>query len=168
ENSKHRPLGAFLFAIGIPNVGAKTARDLARRFKTLANVRSADREALLSIPDVGEIVADSILTFFADPMLSASVDRLLAYGVKPLEEAAVAAQSPISGKTLVVTGTMERLDRKGMEAKIESLGGKAAGSVSKKTDYVVAGESAGSKLDKARALGVPVLSESEFFALIGE
>lgn len=168
ENSKHRPLGAFLFAIGIPNVGAKTARDLARRFQTISNVRNADRETLLSIPDVGEIVADSILTFFADPMLNASVDRLLALGVCPKEEAAVDAQSPIAGKTLVVTGTMERLDRKGMEVKIESLGGKAAGSVSKKTDYVVAGESAGSKLDKARALGVPILSEGEFFALIGE
>ncbi len=168
ENSKHRPLGAFLFAIGIPNVGAKTARDLARRFRTLSSVRSASREALLSIPDVGEIVADSILTFFADPLLNDSVDRLLSLGVTPQEENAIDAQSPISGKTLVVTGTMERMDRKGMEAKIEALGGKAAGSVSKKTDYVVAGESAGSKLDKARALGIPVLSESEFFALIGE
>lgn len=168
EKSKRRPLGAFLFALGIPNVGIKTARDLARRFGTFAAVRAAGREALLAIDDVGEIVADSILGFFGDPSIAAQVDALLGCGVSPAQEAAAGAESPLAGKTVVVTGTLPSMGRREAEALIERMGGRAAGSVSKKTDYVLAGESAGSKLDKARALGVPVLDEAAFFALIGE
>ena len=167
ERSKDCTLGAFIFAIGIPNVGAKTARDLARRFGTIEALRSATVEQLTEVPDVGEIVARSIVEFFADPSIATQVDRLLAHGVKPRPEE-VQQDSPISGKTIVVTGTLEKLDRRQAEALIESLGGKAAGSVSKKTDYVLAGESAGSKLTKARELGVRVLNEQEFFELIGE
>ncbi len=167
ERSKDCTLGAFIFAIGIPNVGAKTAKDLARRFGTIEALRSATVEQLTGVPDVGEIVARSIVEFFADPSIAAQVDRLLAHGVKPRPEE-VQQDSPISGKTIVVTGTLEKLDRRQAEALIESLGGKAAGSVSKKTDYVLAGESAGSKLTKARELGVRVLNEQEFFELIGE
>ena len=167
ERSKDCTLGAFIFAIGIPNVGAKTAKDLARRFGTIEALRSATVEQLTEVPDVGEIVARSIVEFFADPSIAAQVDRLLAHGVKPRPEE-VQQDSPISGKTIVVTGTLEKLDRRQAEALIESLGGKAAGSVSKKTDYVLAGESAGSKLTKARELGVRVLNEQEFFELIGE
>ena len=165
--SKDCTLGAFIFAIGIPNVGAKTAKDLARRFGTIEALRSATVEQLTEVPDVGEIVARSIVEFFADPSIATQVDRLLAHGVKPRPEE-VQQDSPISGKTIVVTGTLEKLDRRQAEALIESLGGKAAGSVSKKTDYVLAGESAGSKLTKARELGVRVLNEQEFFELIGE
>ena len=167
ERSKDCTLGAFIFAIGIPNVGAKTAKDLARRFGTIEALRSATVEQLTEVPDVGEIVAGSIVEFFADPSIATQVDRLLAHGVKPRPEE-VQQDSPISGKTIVVTGTLEKLDRRQAEALIESLGGKAAGSVSKKTDYVLAGESAGSKLTKARELGVRVLNEQEFFELIGE
>ena len=167
ERSKDCTLGAFIFAIGIPNVGAKTAKDLARRFGTIEALRSATVEQLTEVPDVGEIVARSIVEFFADPSIATQVDRLLAHGVKPRPEE-VQQDSPISGKTIVVTGTLEKLDRRQAEALIESFGGKAAGSVSKKTDYVLAGESAGSKLTKARELGVRVLNEQEFFELIGE
>lgn len=167
ERSKDCTLGAFIFAIGIPNVGAKTAKDLARRFGTIEALRSATVEQLTEVPDVGEIVARSIVEFFADPSIATQVDRLLAHGVKPRPEE-VQQDSPISGKNIVVTGTLEKLDRRQAEALIESLGGKAAGSVSKKTDYVLAGESAGSKLTKARELGVRVLNEQEFFELIGE
>ena len=167
ERSKDCTLGAFIFAIGILNVGAKTAKDLARRFGTIEALRSATVEQLTEVPDVGEIVARSIVEFFADPSIATQVDRLLAHGVKPRPEE-VQQDSPISGKTIVVTGTLEKLDRRQAEALIESLGGKAAGSVSKKTDYVLAGESAGSKLTKARELGVRVLNEQEFFELIGE
>lgn len=167
ERSKDCTLGAFIFAIGIPNVGAKTAKDLARRFGTIEALRSATVEQLTEVPDVGEIVARSIVEFFEDPSIATQVDRLLAHGVKPRPEE-VQQDSPISGKTIVVTGTLEKLDRRQAEALIESLGGKAAGSVSKKTDYVLAGESAGSKLTKARELGVRVLNEQEFFELIGE
>ena len=167
ERSKDCTLGAFIFAIGIPNVGAKTAKDLARRFGTIEALRSATVEQLTEVPDVGEIVARSIVEFFADPSIAIQVDRLLAHGVKPRPEE-VQQDSPISGKTIVVTGTLEKLDRRQAEALIESFGGKAAGSVSKKTDYVLAGESAGSKLTKARELGVRVLNEQEFFELIGE
>ena len=168
EKSKRRPLSAFLFALGIPNVGVKTARDLARRFGTLAAVRAAGREELLAIDDVGDIVADSILDFFGDPSISAQVDALLAHGVHPQPEAAAGVDSPLAGRTVVVTGTLSSMGRREAEALIERLGGRAAGSVSKKTDYVLAGESAGSKLDRARALGIPVLDEAAFYKLIGE
>ena len=168
EKSKDCELAAFIFALGIPNVGAKTARDLAGVFGTLEAFRSATREELVSIKDVGGIVADSILGFLSDASLSAQIDKLLELGVKPREAKRDDAPKPLDGKTLVVTGTLTRMDRKGIEALIESLGGHAAGSVSKKTSYVVAGENAGSKLDKARTLGVPVLTETDFFEMIGQ
>ena len=167
EKSKDCSLGAFVFAIGIPNVGTKTARDLARHFGSLEALRAASREELVQVTDVGDIVADSIMDFFADSSIAAQVDRLLAHGVSPRPEEG-RQQSHITGKTVVVTGTLPTLDRREAEALIERLGGKAAGSVSKKTSYVLAGESAGSKLTKARELGIPVLSEEEFFQLIGE
>ena len=165
ERSKDCTLGAFIFAIGIPNVGAKTAKDLARRFGTIEALRSATVEQLTEVPDVGEIVARSIVEFFADPSIATQVDRLLAHGVKPRPEE-VQQDSPISGKTIVVTGTLEKLDRRQAETLIESLGGKAAGSVSKKTDYVIAGAEAGSKLEKAQQLGVTVIDEAEFLRLL--
>ena len=168
EKSKTRPLSAFLFALGIPNVGSKTAKDLAKRFGTLSAVRAATREELLAIPDVGGIVAESILSFFGDRNIASQIDQLLAYGVSPQSEQAANTASPIAGKTIVVTGTLPTLGRREAEALIEQNGANAAGSVSKKTDYVLYGESAGSKLDKARELGIPLLTESEFLALIGE
>ncbi|MEN6471083.1 MAG: NAD-dependent DNA ligase LigA [Clostridiaceae bacterium] len=169
DRSKDCALNAFLFAIGIPNVGEKTARDLARSFHTFEAVRAAARDELLSVRDIGPIVADSILEFFSDPSIASQIDRLLAHGVRPRpEENTTPESSPLAGKTLVVTGSMERMDRQEIEALIESLGGKAASSVSKNTDFVVAGPGAGSKLSKALELNVTVLDESEFFNMIGE
>ena len=168
EKSKTRPLSAFLFALGIPNVGSKTAKDLAKRFGTLSAVRAATREELLAIPDVGGIVAESILSFFGDRNIASQIDQLLAYGVSPQSEQAANTASPIAGKTIVLTGTLPTLGRREAEALIEQNGANAAGSVSKKTDYVLYGESAGSKLDKARELGIPLLTEAEFLSLIGE
>ena len=158
ENSKHRPLSAFLNALGIPNVGVKTARDLSLTFGSLDKLRSATFEELIAIEDVGDVVADSVLSFFHDPRISQQIDDLLAYGLSPTADRAATA-SPISGKTIVITGTLPTLSRKEAEELILSHGGKAAGSVSKKTDYVLAGEAAGSKLTKAQQLGIPVIDE---------
>ena len=158
ENSKHRPLSAFLNALGIPNVGVKTARDLSLTFGSLDKLRNATYEELIAIEDVGEVVADSVLSFFHDPRISQQIDDLIAYGVAPEADRAATA-SPISGKTIVVTGTLPTLSRKEAEDLIMSHGGKAAGSVSKKTDYVLAGEAAGSKLTRAQQLGIPVIDE---------
>ncbi len=158
ENSKHRPLSAFLNALGIPNVGVKTARDLSLTFGSLEKLRNATFDELIAIEDVGEIVADSVLSFFHDPRISQQIDDLIAYGVSPVADKS-ATDSPISGKTIVVTGTLPTLSRKEAEDLILSHGGKAAGSVSKKTDYVLAGEAAGSKLTKAQQLGIPVIDE---------
>ena len=168
ERSKDCKLDAFLFALGIPNVGSKTAKDLASAFGSFDRVRSAAFDELIAIPDVGEIVAASLIDFFADEHINAQIDRLLANGVTPREAEQKQNNDFVNGKTFVFTGTLERMGRKQIEELIISLGGKASGSVSKKTDYVLAGESAGSKLDKARELGIPVLSEEEFFASLGE
>ena len=168
EKSKDCDLASFIFALGIPNVGIKTARDIAAVFGTLEAFRNARRDELVAIRDVGEIVADSIIDFLNDESLSAQIDKLLALGVRPREVKKSASPALLEGKTLVVTGMLSRMDRHSIEALIEELGGKAAGSVSRRTDYVVCGENAGSKLDKARELGVPVLTESEFFGMIGK
>lgn len=168
ENSKHPTLGAFLFAIGIPNVGSKTARDIAKRFGTLDAVRSATVEQLTEIPDVGAIVAQDVVDFFGDESISAQIDRLLAHGVTPKAEEVSSEPGLLTGKTIVVTGTMERMGRSDIEALIAKLGGKAASSVSKKTDFVVAGPGAGSKLAKANELSIKVMSEKEFFDYIGD
>ena len=158
ENSKHRPLSAFLNALGIPNVGVKTARDLSLTFGSLDKLRNATFDELVAIEDVGDIVAESILSFFHDPRISRHIDDLMAYGVSPVADRA-ATSSPISGKTIVVTGPLPTLSRKEAEDLIMDHGGKAAGSVSKKTDYVLAGEAAGSKLTKAQQLGIPIIDE---------
>lgn len=169
EASKHRPLAAFLYALGIPNVGVKTARDLARHFGTLTAVRHASKEELAAIDDVGDIVADGIVSFFADARIADQIDRLLALGVQP-EEAEMASDGPLplAGLTVVITGTLSTLSRRDAEALVENNGGKAAGSVSKNTSFVVVGENAGSKADKAQSLGIPMLTEEEFLKRIGK
>ena len=169
ENSKHRPLSAFLYALGIPNVGIKTAKDLAREFGTFEAVRSADKTQLSAINDIGEIVADGIVAFFRDGSIAQQIDRLLALGVHP-QEIKLQNDSELSlkGLTVVITGTLASLSRREAEALVEANGGKAAGSVSKNTSFVVVGENAGSKADKAQALGIPMLSESEFLKRIGK
>lgn len=166
EKSKDCSLASFIFALGIPNVGIKTAKDIAKVFGSIEAFRAAKRDELIAIRDVGEAVADSILGFLSDSSTSSQITKLLELGVKPHEEEQSSSPAVLAGKTLVVTGTLSRMDRHGIEALIESLGGKASGSVSRKTSYVVCGENAGSKLDKARELNVPVLTEEEFFSMI--
>ena len=161
EASKNRPLSAFLYALGIPNVGTKTAKDLARRFHTLGGVRNATKEELLAIEDIGEVVADDIVSFFSDPSINRQIDLLLERGVSPKADEQVAGAAPLSGMTVVVTGTLPTLSRREAELLIEQNGGKAAGSVSKKTAFVVAGEAAGSKLTKAQDLGIEIIDEAE-------
>lgn len=160
EKSKSCELDAFLFAVGIPNVGRKTARDLAQTFGTLDKVENADLDALIAIPDVGGIVAQSVVEFFSFDENRQMIERLLAAGVKP-REAAGKAEGVFSGKSVVVTGTLPTLSRKEAEELIRQHGGTAASSVSKKTAFVVAGEAAGSKLTKAQSLGVEVIDEAE-------
>ena len=161
EKSKSCPLDAFLFALGIPNVGRKTARDLAQAFGTLEKVEQATEEELTAIQDVGEIVAQSITEFFSFAENKLMIDRLLAAGVHP-HVAAGPSEGPLTGMTVVVTGTLPSLSREEAEELIRQNGGKASSSVSKKTTFVLAGEAAGSKLTKAQALGIPILDEATF------
>ena len=166
EKSKSCTLDAFLHAIGIPNIGRKTARDLASAFGTLQKVQEATPEQLTAIPDVGDIVAQSVVEFFSFPENREMIARLLAAGVKP-QEAAGKAEGPFSGLSIVVTGTLPSLSRKEAEELIRANGGTAASSVSKKTAFVVAGEAAGSKLTKAQSLGVEVIDEAELLRRCG-
>lgn len=161
EKSKSCPLDAFLFALGIPNVGRKTARDLAQAFGTLEKVEQATEEELTAIQDVGEIVAQSITEFFSFAENKLMIDRLLAAGVHP-HAAAGPSEGPLTGMTVVVTGTLPSLSREEAEELIRQNGGKASSSVSKKTTFVLAGEAAGNKLTKAQALGIPILDEAAF------
>lgn len=160
EKSKHCTLDAFLFALGIPNVGRKTARDLAAHYGTLARVEAADAEDLTAIPDVGAVVAQSVVEFFSFGENMTIIGRLLSAGVVP-QEAAARSDGPFSGLSIVVTGTLPTLSRREAEDLIRAAGGTAASSVSKKTAFVVAGEAAGSKLTKARSLGIEVIGEEE-------
>lgn len=165
DKSRHCPLDAFLFAVGIPNVGRKTARDLASHFGSLKAIQNATAEELTAIPDVGEIVATSVVEFFSFHENVEMIQRLLAAGVSPVHESA-ALSDALAGKTVVVTGTLPTLSREEAEKLIAQHGGKASGSVSKKTSFVLAGEKAGSKLTKAQALGIPVLDEPAFLDLL--
>ncbi len=166
EKSKHCDLDAFLFALGIPNVGRKTARDLAQFFGTLDKLKAADEKTLTSIPDIGEIVAGSITEYFSFPENNQMIDRLFAAGVHPVE-IAMAADGVFSGMSIVVTGTLPSLSRKQAEDLIRNHGGNAAGSVSKKTAFVVVGEDAGSKLAKAQSLGIETIDEAELLRRAG-
>jgi DNA ligase (NAD+) len=167
EKSKHCELDAFLFALGIPNVGRKTARDLANAFGTLDSLAGADAEALTAIPDIGDVVAGSIVEYFTFPENRRTIEKLFNAGVHP-REAAGKADGPFSGMSVVVTGTLPTLSRKEAEDLIRSCGGNASGSVSKKTAFVVAGEAAGSKLSKAQSLGIEVIDEPEFLRRAGK
>jgi len=160
EKSKQCGLDAFLFALGIPNVGRKTARDLAQRFGTLEKLQEADEETLTAMPDIGAVVANSITEFFSFPENIQTIERLFAAGVKPVEIKA-SNEGVFSGMSIVVTGTLPTMSRKQAEDLIRSRGGNASGSVSKKTAFVVAGTDAGSKLTKARNLGIETIDEAE-------
>ncbi|MDX9994396.1 MAG: NAD-dependent DNA ligase LigA [Rhodocyclaceae bacterium] len=166
EKSRHTTLARFVFALGIRTVGEATAKDLARHFGTLSALMAADAAALEQVPDIGPVVAASIRRFFAEPHNLGVIDDLLKAGVAPAETEGLAADLPFAGRTFVLTGTLPTLSREVAKERIESRGGKVAGSVSKKTDYVVAGAEAGSKLTKAQALGVTILDEAQFRELI--
>ena len=169
EKSKSTTLARFLFALGIRHVGETTAKDLARHFGALDRVMDASVEQLLEVPDVGPTVAASIRTFFEQPHNREVVQQLRAVGVHWPEHDGQADSSPkpLAGKTFVLTGALPTLEREEAKALIEAAGGKVAGSVSKKTSVVVAGDAAGSKLDKARELGVEIIDEAGLRALLG-
>jgi DNA ligase (NAD+) len=166
--SRETTLARFIYALGIRNVGEATARDLARHFGRLDDVMAADEARLQLVPDVGPIVAASIARFFAEAHNREVIALLRAANVHWPEGEVRAAAMPLAGKTFVLTGTLPGMSREEASEKILSLGGKVAGSVSKKTHYVVAGSEAGSKLDKARELGVPVIDETGLKELLAQ
>ena len=166
EKSKDCELDAFLFAIGIPNIGKKTAYDLMAHFGTLEALMGATEQELVDIEDVGEIVASSITEYFADEENRRFVNRLLEAGVHPQMHMQEDAGTLFEGLTFVLTGMLPTLSRAQAQEMIRKNGGKATGSVSKKTSIVLAGESAGSKLDKARELGVTIVDEAQFLRMI--
>ncbi len=169
EKSKRTTLARFLYALGIRHVGETTAKDLARHFGTLDAIMAAGVDQLLQAPDVGPVIADSIHTFFQQPHNREVVEQLRAVGIHwPEGEPAPAALLPLVGKTFVLTGTLPTLSREEAKELLEAAGAKVSGSVSRKTHYVVAGEEAGSKLDKARELGVAVIDEAAMRALLDD
>ena len=169
EKSRGTTLARFIFALGIRNVGEATARDLARHFGKLDALIAADVDALQQVPDVGPIVAKCIAEFFAEPHNREVIEQLRAAGVHWAEgEPQGSVAGALAGKTFVLTGTLPTLSRDEAKARIEARGGKVAGSVSKKTHYVVAGAEAGSKLEKAQALGLAILDEDGLRVLLNE
>ncbi len=167
EHSKHTSLARFIYALGIRNVGETTAKDLAKHYGNLAQLLAADEASLLAVREVGPIVAQSLCAFLHEPHNLAVIAQLRAAGVSWTEVAMQAATVlPLTGKTFVLTGTLPTLSREAVKEKLEALGAKVSGSVSKKTTYVVAGSEAGSKLDKAQELGIAVLDEAQLLALL--
>jgi len=171
EASKRTTLARLLYALGIRHVGERTAKDLAHHFGSLQHLQQASEEQLLQVPDVGPVVAQSVHEFFRQPAHLELLAQLRLCGVhwSEGEDASTgegARALPLEGKTLVLTGTLPTLSREAAQALIEAAGGKVSGSVSKKTAYVVAGSEAGSKLERAQALGLPVLDEAALLALL--
>jgi DNA ligase (NAD+) len=161
-------LWRVIHGLGIPQVGAAAAKDLARRFRSLDALAESSLNEIVQIDGFGEKTAESVRTWFNQPSNRVLVAELLAARVTPTAPATGPAGGALAGKTLVLTGTLPSLSREQAQTMIEAAGGKVSGSVSKKTHYVVAGEEAGSKLEKARALGVTVLSEAELLALLAD
>ena len=169
KKSRSRSLAQVLFALGIPQVGAETATLLASRFPSLDELGKATEEELRSIPSIGPKIAESIVAFFRQEDNRRIIEKLRKAGVKPKGEApAKLSEMPLVGKEFVLTGRLESLTRQDAEAWIKQLGGAAGSSVTRKTSYLVAGADPGSKLNRARSLGITVLTEEEFLKLIGE
>jgi DNA ligase (NAD+) len=169
EASRKTTLARFIFALGIRNVGETTAKDLAQHFGALDAIMSADAERLQQVRDVGPVVAQSMVEFFAEAHNLSVIEQLRAAGVHWDEHSPAPQENRIyTGKTFVLTGTLATLSREQAKERLEALGAKVSGSVSKKTDFVVAGSDSGSKLERAMELGVAVLNESEFLLLIEE
>ncbi len=167
QKSKECTLGAFVYALGIPNVGKKTASDLAENFKSLDNIMNASHDELIKIPDIGDIVAESIVEFFHDEKIIKNVKKLLNLGVNPVYHGEEKIENTIfDEKTVVVTGTIEGIKRKEAKEIIKKMGGKVTSSVSKKTDFVVVGENPGSKADKAQQLGIEIINGEKFKEIV--
>lgn len=167
QTSKKTTLARFVYALGIRHVGEATAKSLAQHFRTLDAIRTATADELLAVSDIGPVVAQAIVDFWADARHQSFTERLIELGIHwdSLPELN-ATNSALVGRTVVLTGTLPTLSRDEAKAMLEAAGAKVAGSVSSKTDYVVAGEAAGSKLDKANRLGITVLDEAQMVALI--
>ena len=167
EKAKNTTLARFIFALGIREVGEATALNLANHFKTLEALQNADLEALQQVADVGEVVANRILAFWHEPHNVAVVNDLIAQGVHwETVETKEVTENRFKGKTVVLTGTLTQMGRNEAKALLQDMGAKVSGSVSAKTDFVIAGDAAGSKLTKAQELGVTILTEEEFLAQI--
>lgn len=167
EKSRTNELSRLIFALGIRMVGERSAKLLADHFRSIEALMNATTEELVKIHEIGPIVADAITDYFSVPANRERVERMLRLGMSP-RHVSTATGDRLAGKTVVVTGTLTRFSRDDIHKLIEREGGKASGSVSSKTSYLVAGDAAGSKLDKAKSLGVPVLTEDEFLEMIGE
>lgn len=161
DKSRDCKLSNFIYALGIPNVGIKTANDLANKYKSLDNLKNAEYEELINIPDIGDIVAKEIVDFFNDDEILSNINRLLDLGVNPTYKDRIIEKGFFTDKTVVITGTLS-ISRGEAKKIIDSMGGKVTGSVSSKTDYVLVGEDPGSKYDKAVKLGVKILTSDEF------
>jgi DNA ligase (NAD+) len=164
EKSKGISLARFIYALGIPHVGEKLAEILAENYDSIDELAQATEEELMRIEGIGPEVAKSIVDFFKNPENKKLIEELKAAGLNPRR---VVKAGPLSGKTFVFTGALSSMTREEAKRKVEELGGKVASSVSRKVDYVVVGENPGSKYDKARALGIPLLTEEEFLELVG-
>jgi DNA ligase (NAD+) len=167
EKSKTTTLARFIYALGMRNVGEATAKDLAKHFGNLAALMQADTASLLTVNDVGPVVAESISNFLSEQHNTDVIQALQKSGITwPETEGKQVATGQLVGKTFVLTGTLPNLSRDAAKEMIEAIGGKVSGSVSKKTDYVIAGSDAGSKLDKAQELGLTILDEAGLHALL--
>lgn len=169
EKSKDVTLSSFIYALGIPNVGRKTAGQLAESFKTLENIKKSNIEELIEIPDIGEIVATSIVEFFSDEKILKSIEKLISEGfiIHHEETEMLSEDSIFNQKTVVITGKLENLSRDEVGEIVKSLGGKITGSVSKNTDIVIAGEKAGSKKEKAEELDIKIIGNEKLKEIIG-
>lgn len=168
QRSKEIELHRFLYALGISEIGIKTAKDLSKQFKSLENIKNAKFEELTGVEDVGEIIAQNVLDYFSDEENVKEIERLFSLGVTILNEEDVSLSDNLKGLTFVLTGTLPSYSRPDMSALIEKHGGKVSSSVSKNTSYVLAGEEAGGKLDKAKALGVKIISEADILKMMEE
>jgi DNA ligase (NAD+) len=169
DKSRQAELWRILHGVGIRHVGEGGSRALAKTFRSMAALQQASVEALATVPDVGDVVARSVRAFLDEPRNVALFDKLRRAGVRMVDDApaeAPAGPGPLTGKTYVITGTLESMSREAATAELEALGAKVSGSISRKTSGLIVGTDAGTKLDKARAAGVPVLEEPAFLALI--
>ena len=170
--SKNTSLNRFIFALGIPNVGEVTAENLVNQLGNLTAIENASLEQLQSVNDIGAVIAESIIDFFQEPHNRTVIDQLISEEIgihwPDVEIQLLTTDSPFSDKTVVLTGTLSILTRDEAKAKLKQLGAKVTGSVSKKTDLVIAGEAAGSKLTKAQELGIKVIDEQELINLLNQ